>query len=121
MRNNITITVVATENLSGDGFRHRVVDIDGTLAQASSAISGGTLQTPTKTGSGESITLTALGDTFMRAGGAVTNGAKLSCANSGWVTAATSAQVAAGNVIGKALEAANSGDIFRGFVNFANG
>lgn len=105
-----SIPVVATEDLSS--AQYHACDIDGTLAQVGDTAIG-LLQN--KPESGEDGELTFGGRSRFRAGGAVTIGARLTCAASGWVTAAGSGDA----IVGRALAAVTSGSIAEGIFNFA--
>ena len=105
-----SIPVVATEDLSV--AQYHACDIDGTLAQVGDTAIG-ILQN--KPESGEDGELAYTGRSRYRAGGAITIGARLTCAASGWVTAC----VSGGAIVGRALSAVGSGSIGEGIFNFS--
>ena len=105
-----SIPVVATEDLSG--VQYHACDIDGTLAQVGDT-SIGILQN--KPESGEDAELTYSGRSRYRAGGAITTGGRMTCAASGWITAASSGDA----IVGRALSTVTSGSIGEGIFNFA--
>ena len=105
-----TITVAAGADLST--HQHKAIAIGGTIA-ASSTLSMGLLQNK-PAASGRSATLGYAGQMKAYAGAAITTGAVLMITTSGFVITATSA----GNVCGKALATAASGDLFPGIFNF---
>lgn len=108
-----TLTVTAKADLTDRLFK--VVSIGGTIAaNATTAI--GVLVT--RTSSGNIATVEWLGKMRGFAGLPINEGARLQVANSGFLTTlALSGTV----TVGKALEAANSGDLFSFLGNFANG
>jgi hypothetical protein len=107
-------TVVAGADLTVAGNLYKAVAVGGTIA-ATSALSIGLLQS--KGSQNTHVTVGINGEMKAFAGAAITSGARLSVTTSGFIIAATSGAVA----VGKALEAANSGDLFRGYYDFAAG
>jgi len=112
MSYNEQIPVVATEDLSA--AQYHACDIDGTLAQVGDTAIG-LLQN--KPENGEDASLVYSGRSRFRAGGgSISIGARLTCAASGWVTAAGSGDA----IVGRALSAVTSGSIGEGVFGFAN-
>lgn len=107
---NEQIPVVATEDLSV--AQYHACDVDGTLAQIGDTAIG-LLQN--KPESGEDASLVYSGRSRYRAGGAITTGGRMTCAASGWVTAAGSGDA----IVGRALSTVTSGSIGEGIFNFA--
>lgn len=107
-----TATVVAGADL--DTMQYKVVGLAGTIAASSSAAGGILLNKPK---SGEHATVGYHGRLKGYAGAAISLGAALMVTTSGFLITCTSGN----GVVGKALEAANSGDIFAGIFNFASG
>jgi hypothetical protein len=109
-----TVTLDAGADLSA--AQYKAVAVGGTIAADSSAI--GLLQN--KPGaSGRRATVGYAGQMKAYAGAAITAGARVTVTTSGWLITATSANIDGGFVVGKALAAANSGDLFPGLFNFA--
>lgn len=116
-----TLTIVSGQDLSANDMDHKVVTVGGTVATGA-ARNIGLLKRRTNVNqsSGQHVTVGYMGQMKARAGGAIsTTSAYLAVANSGFIVAATSAQIAAGNVVGKALTAANSGSFFQGIFDFS--
>lgn len=111
------ITFVAAEDLRL--LQYRAVNAAGNLADTP-AEAIGVLQT--KPHSGEHGAAACMGEAKVKTGGALTAGALVTVAASGFFVAYTA--VASGAQpsvpVGKALVACNSGDICRVLVNFAN-
>jgi len=105
-----TVTIAAGEDLSPN--QYHAIAIDGTIADTSITAFGLLQNKPSA--STRSATIGYAGHLKGRAGAAVLVGAALMVTTSGWIITATSA----GNVIGKGLLAANSGDTFPGLFNF---
>ncbi len=105
-----SIPVVASEDLSLSQFH--ACDIDGTLAQVGDTAIG-ILQN--KPENGEDGELAYSGRSRYRAGGGVTTGGRMTCAASGWLTAAGSGDA----IVGRALSTVTSGSIGEGIFNFA--
>jgi hypothetical protein len=107
------ITIQASENYQS-AHQHKAITAGGLVA-ASPDLCVGLLKT--KPGVGEHATVGYIGIMRYYAGGAVTNGENLTVTTSGFIVATGSAS---GTTVGKAIEAANSGDLAKGMFNFAN-
>ncbi len=105
-----TITIQAGADLSA--AQHFAVVVAGTIA-ADSLTAVGLIQNKPDA-SGKQTTVGYSGLMKGNAGAAITKGNKVMVTTSGWLITATSA----GNVVGRALLAANSGDLFPGLFNF---
>lgn len=111
----MAITIAAGADLSA--ARYKAVAVGGTIAADTSAI--GLLQNvPGASGRHASVGVSGVMKGY--AGAAVSAGARLTVTTSGWLITATSANIDGGFTVGKALEAANSGDLFKGLFDFAN-
>lgn len=109
---NFKLTIQAGADLRAQ--RYKILDVDGSIAQDSDAAIGPLFTEPN---SGENCSVTYQGNMKAYAGGAVTAGARLTVTASGYMAVTTSGD---NNVpVGKALEAANSGDLFNFIGNFA--
>jgi hypothetical protein len=106
-------TVVAGADLDGAGSLYKAIAIGGTIA-ANNSTAFGLLQSKGK--QNEHVTLGYFGEMKAHAGAGISVGGKLMITTSGYVITATSGTIG----VGKALEAANSGDIFRGLFDFTN-
>lgn len=104
------IAVLAGADLSSS--QYKAVAYAGTIAASNSAAAG-ILQN--KPESGEDGTLTIVGRTFIRAGGAISAGGLIMVTTSGWLTAVVSGSLPCG----RAFEAITSGSIGEAYVNFA--
>ena len=104
------VTIESGEDLTAN--QYHAVAVDGTIADTSITAFGLLQNRPGASGRG--ATLGYAGQMKARAGAAISVGAALMVTTSGWIITATSA----GNVIGKGLSAANSGDTFPGLFNF---
>ena len=109
-----TTTIDAGADLSA--AQYKAVVVGGTIAADASAI--GLLQNK-PAASGRSATVGYAGEMKAYAAAAITAGARLTVTTSGYVTTATSANIDGGFVVGKALTAAASGDLFTGLFNFS--
>ncbi len=105
-----TVTIEAGADLST--MQHKAIIVGGTIA-ATSELAIGLLQNKPDT-SGQQATVGYFGLMKAVAGGAISVNAVLMVTTSGFIITATSA----GNCIGQALVAANSGDLFPGLFNF---
>jgi len=105
-----SIPTVASEDMSS--AQYHATDIDGTLAQVGDTAIG-ILQN--KPGDGEDAENVWWGRSRYRAGSALTAGARVTCAASGWFTAAGSGDA----IVGRTLLAVSSGSIGEGIFNFA--
>lgn len=105
-------TIAAGEDLTAASRLFKAVQVNGTIsALQTTAI--GLLQSKGKTGEG--VAVGYAGEMKGYAGAAVSAGARLTVTTSGFLITQTS-----GNLpVGKALEAANSGDLFRGIFEFS--
>lgn len=106
------VTIVASNDFR-TAHIHKAVTAGGLVAANASAI--GLLKS--KPNVGEHCRVGVVGEMAYIAGGAVTLGANLTVTTSGFVVSTGSAS---GTTVGKALEAASSGDLARGYFNFAN-
>jgi hypothetical protein len=106
-----TITVTAGVDLSSQ--QYKIIAVGGTIAET--ALAGlGVLQT--KSQNGEHATLAIEGHMKAYAGAAITLGAGITVTASGYLATVASGS---GTPVGKALVAANSGDLFEFYGNFA--
>lgn len=105
-----TITLAAGADLSGS--QYKAVAIGGTIA-ATSALAIGFLQNK-PAAAGRQATIGYAGHMKAYAGAALLVGADVMVTTSGFITNATSA----GNICGKVLTAASSGDLVDGLFNF---
>lgn len=105
-------TIQAGEDLTAASRLFKAIQVNGTIsALQTTAI--GLLQSKGKTGEG--VTVGYQGEMKGYAGAAIAANARLTVTTSGFLITQTS-----GNLpVGKALEAANSGDLFRGIFDFA--
>jgi len=107
-------TLVAGEDLTANAAMYRPIAIGGTIC-ASNAVAVGLLRSKGK--SGENVAVAHTGEMKAWAGAAISAGAKLAVTTSGFLITAV-ASLGATQTVGRALEAANSGDLFRGLFNF---
>ena len=107
------ITVVCNEDLGAAGQFHAIALDDGLLA-ANGGEAGGIIQDKPLTG--DHVNAVFHGESYYAAGAAVTVGALLTVAASGWLTTATSDDF----IIGRALADVASGGQGRGIFNFAS-
>jgi len=110
---DITVAVEAANDYNADADQYKAMGMDGDVA-GTVANAAGLLQNKPK--SGEDATITFVGRSKFRAGGAVTQNAELTLASSGWLVAASSGD----RTVGRARFAASSGAVGRGVFNFAN-
>lgn len=115
VRYNAT-TVVAGADLSGADKPFKALAVGGTIAATNAAAIGLLLNKPK---SGEHATVAYEGELKAWAGAGISAGALLTVTTSGWMIT-TPGSGGASLVCGRALEAANSGDLFRGLFNFVN-
>ena len=108
----MSLTVVAGADFDVT-HQHKAITVGGTVAAGPVAI--GLLKSKPK--SGEHATVGYFGLMKYYAGAAVTAGLNLTVTASGFIVSTGSAS---GTTVGKAIEAANSGDLALGFFNFAN-
>lgn len=108
-----TVSISAGADLSA--AQYKAVVVAGTIAADSTAI--GLLQNK-PAASGRHATVGYAGQMKAYAGAAISAGARVAVTTSGWVITATSADISGGFAVGKALEAASSGDLFTGLFNF---
>lgn len=106
-------TLAAGADLIDSASLYKAVAVGGTIA-ANNSTAFGLLQSKGKTGEG--VTVGYFGEMKAYAGASISAGAKLMITTSGFVISATSGTIG----VGKALEAANSGDLFRGLFDFTN-
>lgn len=107
-----SVTIVASNDFSA-AHLDKAVTAGGLVAADADAI--GLLKS--KPGLSEHARVGVIGEMRYVAGAAITLGAKLTVTTSGFIVSTGSAS---GTTVGKALEAASSGDLARGFFNFAN-
>ncbi len=112
----MTLTVPTATDLSAKANQYKAITVGGTIA-ASAATAIGLLQHNPRS-SAVALTLGVLGTMKAHAGAAVNSGARLTVTTSGYIIAATSANIAAGDVRGTALEGASSGDLFKAWFVF---
>ena len=108
-----TVTILAGADLSA--AQHKVVVVAGTIAANSITAIGLLKNRPDA--SGKHATIGYAGHMKGWAGASISKGASVMVTTSGWLITTTSGSINSG----KALEAANSGDLFPGIFNFANG
>lgn len=106
-------TLTAGADLTANASMYKALAVGGTIA-ANNSTAFGLQQSKAKTGEG--VTVGYFGEMKAVAGAAISAGGKLMITTSGFVITATSGTIG----IGKALEAANSGDLFRGLFDFTN-
>lgn len=109
-----SIAVAAGADLTPAASLHKAVAIGGTIASTNQNAVG-LLKSKGKTGEG--VRLGYFGEMKAYAGASITIGDRLMITTSGFVILGTSGTLP----IGKALETANSGDLFRGIFNFTQG
>ena len=107
------VTVTAGADLTGDAALHKAYAVGGTIA-ATNAAAVGILKT--KASSGNAISLAYRGEFKALAGGAITAGNLVSVTTSGFLILAADSRTN----VGRALETAASGDLFRGLFDFTN-
>lgn len=107
------VPLIAGADLSGDGTIHKAIAIGGTIA-ATNAATVGLLKT--KARSGEGISVAYRGEMKAFAGAAITAGARLAITTSGFVITTADSR----SSVGRAMETAASGDLFRGLFDFVN-
>ena len=105
-----TVTIQAGADLSA--AQHKAIVVAGTIAADSLTAVGLVQNKPDATGKQATVGYSGL--MKGHAGDSISKGAKVMVTTSGWLITATSA----GNVVGRALLAANSGDLFPGLFNF---
>lgn len=112
VRRNVT-TLAAGADLTGDASLYKAIAVGGTIA-ATNAAAVGLLMT--KSSSGGNISVAYEGELKAVAGDSITAGNQVSVTTSGFLIVATDSR----SNIGRALETAASGDLFRALVNFTN-
>lgn len=108
-------TIVAANDFRVSGALRKAVDADGDFSAAGAATTLGIAMS--QPNSGQHLAVAINGVIKAYAGAAISAGAKLTTAASGFIVTATSGSTGA---VGTALEAANSGDLFSGMYDFAN-
>jgi len=108
---NRLLTTQAGADLVADNFKHKAVTVGGTIA-ANNATAVGLLKSTGKTG--ENISVACEGEIKAVAGAAITKGDRLTVTTSGFIITATDSR----SNVGRALETAASGDLFRGLFSF---
>lgn len=119
-RHYLTITIASGADLSNKAYQHKAVTLAGTVGTAAGTAIGllKSFGSPNQ-GAGEHVTVGYFGQMKAVAGAAVNSGARVAATTSGYIIAATSAQLFDGGAVcGRALEGASSGDIFTGLFNF---
>jgi hypothetical protein len=112
--NQFLHTLAATEDLSDQSSRYKVVSLGGVIAPSTSRVAGVLV---TSSRSGEQLSAVLYGITKAVAGGAVsTLGYPLTVATSGYLTVCASG----GTAVGRALDICGSGDLVRVAVNFVS-
>ena len=109
-----SITVQAGQDFRVAGMLHKAVSMAGVIAAAGSA-SGLAKSQPN---SGQHLNIGFQGHMKAYAGAAIAAGARVSNTASGWMITAVSGSLPS---VGRAIEAANSGDLFSGVFDFAGG
>jgi hypothetical protein len=112
VRRNVT-TLTAGADLTGAASLHKAIAVGGTIA-ATNATAVGLLKS--KGPSGGNVSVAYEGEMKAVAGAAITAGALVSITTSGFVITAADSR----SNVGRALETAASGDLFRGLFNFTN-
>lgn len=109
-----SFTVQAGQDFRVAGMLHKAVTQAGVISAVSSTAMGLAKSQPN---SGQHLSIGYAGHMKAYAGAAISAGARVMVTASGWMITVTS-----GNTpVGKAIEAANSGDLFTGIFNFAAG
>ena len=106
-------TVSAGADLTGADKLFKAVAVGGTIA-ATNAAALGLLRSKGK--SGESVSVAYAGEMKAYAGAAITAGDRVSITTSGFTIVAVDSR----STVGRALETAASGDLYRGLFNFAS-
>lgn len=109
-----SVTVQAGADFRVAGMLHKAVTFGGVIAAAGS----GTGLAKSQPNSGQSLNIGFQGHMKGYAGAAISAGARVSNTASGWLIAAVSGSLP---VVGRAVEAANSGDLFSGVFDFSAG
>jgi len=109
---NVT-TLVAGQALDTDATLHKAVAIGGTIAGTNVAAVG---LVKSKAPNGGAVTVAYNGEMKAYAGAAITAGARISVTTSGWLITSADSR----STVGRALETAASGDLFRGLFDFVN-
>lgn len=108
----LNVTIKAAADLST--MQYKIITIAGAIAAESDTAIGSLINKPQ---SGEWANVDYLGQMKGYAAAAVVQGARLKVTTSGYLTTVASGD---GACVGKALEAASSGDLFKFIGNFAN-
>mgnify|MGYP001360945906 CR=1 FL=1 len=106
------VTVPAGADLTAAASLFKALAVNGTIA-ATNATAVGLQQSKAKTNEG--VTIGYSGEMKGVAGASISAGGRLMITTSGFVITATDSR----STVGRALEAANSGDYFRGLFDFA--
>lgn len=106
------ITIKATESLTN--AQYKAVDVDGTIAAANLQAAGILENHPEN--SGEAMTVMVAGQMPAIASAAIAKGARVKVTTSGFIVTVSSGD----GSIGKALEAAASGDTIKILADFSN-
>ena len=109
-----SVTVQAGQDFRVAGMLHKAVTFSGVIAAAGSS----TGLAKSQPNSGQHLNVGYAGHMKAYAGAAINAGAKVSNTASGWMIAAVSGSLGS---VGRAIEAANSGDLFSGIFDFATG
>lgn len=109
-----SFTVQAGQDFRVAGMLHKCVTVAGVISATNSTGVGLAKSQPN---SGQHLNIGYQGHMKAWAGAAISAGARVRNTASGWMIAVVSGDI----VVGRALEAANSGDLFSGIFNFSNG
>lgn len=109
-----SVTVQAGADFRVAGMLHKAVTFSGVIAAAGS----GTGLAKSQPNSGQHLNIGYAGHMKAYAGAAISIGARVSNTTSGFMIAAVSGSLGA---VGRAVEAANSGDLFSGVFDFSAG
>jgi len=105
-----TLTVRAGADLTGTDKLYKAVTVSGTIAATPATAIG---LSRSKANTGEGLTVGWCGEMKAYAGAAISAGALVTVTASGWLITGTNS-----SYVGKALEAAASGHLFRGLFDF---
>lgn len=108
-----SFTCQAGQDFRVAGMLHKAVTVAGAISAVGSTAAGLAKSQPN---SGQHLNVGYAGLMKGYAGAAISAGARVMTTASGWLITAVSGS---SPVVGRALEAANSGDLFAGIFNFA--
>lgn len=106
-------TLAAGQSLEADSVLHKAVAIGGTIA-ATNVTAVGLIKS--KAANGNAVSVAYNGEMKGWAGAAITAGSRLAVTTSGYLITTTDSRAS----VGRALETAASGDLFRGLFDFVN-